>query len=181
MRVCSVTVNSINPDCCYQQQIVSICINYMDSAIKSRSCTNHGWHVFSSNKWFLSLSWHVETCKVSFLLWSSARFWEISPNSPLGARTWFNHVMVEVLSSFPDTTNEGWNVVLTILAMNVYHTWNLSRGPGFVLDPGRAPKRCGRQKIMVTGTFAATVSLSPGMHWCLLNFLYPVDWTRDNN
>ncbi len=34
-------------------------------------------------------------------------FESFSPNSSLGARTGFNHVTAEVLSSFPDTTNES--------------------------------------------------------------------------
>ncbi len=40
---------------------------------------------------------------------------------------------------------------------------------------------CGRQKFMVTWILAAIVFLPPGACWCLLNFLYPVDWTRDND
>ncbi len=94
-------VDSINPDCCYQWQIVSICINYTGGAIRTQSCSHDGWHVFSSDKWFLSLSRHVRTCKVGFLLWSPARFRKFSPNSSLIARARFNHVTAEVLSSLP--------------------------------------------------------------------------------
>ncbi len=182
MRVCSMTVVSINPDCCYQRQIVSIRINYTDGAIKTWSCSHDGWHVFSSNKQFLSLSHDMwKHARSAFFFEVLLDFESFSPNSSLGARAWFNHVTAEVLSSFPNTMNESWNAVLTILAVNVYHTWNSSRGPGFVLDPRRAPKRCGQQKVMVIWFLAAAVFLSPGARWCLLNFLYPVDWTHDNN
>ena len=111
-HVCSVTVDSINPDCCYQCQIVSIRINYKDGAIKSRSCKNNRWHVFSSNKRFLSLSWHVEMCNVSFPLWSSAQFENILRISPSTRRLnstmswlkllhppWTQRIKVEMLYS----------------------------------------------------------------------------------
>ncbi len=67
-RVCSVIVDSLNPDCRYQCQIVSIRINYKDGAIKSWGRKNNQWHVFSSNEQFLSLSHNMwKHARSSFL------------------------------------------------------------------------------------------------------------------
>ncbi len=43
--------------------------------------------------------------------------------------------------------------------------------------------RCGWQKFWWLGfsQFAVIVFLFPGSHWCLLDFLHPIDWTRDIN
>ncbi len=44
-------------------------------------------------------------------------------------------------------------------------------------------KHCGRQKFWRLGfsQFAVIVFLFPGSHWCLLDFLHPIDWTPDIN
>ncbi len=73
------------------------------------------------------------------------------------------------------TMSRGGNIVLTIFAVNVYHTWNSSKGPGFVLDPGRALKRCGRQNFMVTQILADDCSVfSLGL--IELMIIINVDW-----
>ncbi len=135
-------------------------------------------------QWTVSLS--LMTCGNMQGQLSSLKFgpiWKYSQNSSLDMKTEFNHVTVEALSSSLDTTNKSWNVILTILAVNVYHTWNSPRGPRFALDPGWAPKRCGRQKFWWLGfsQFAVIVFLFLGSYWCLLDFLHPIDWTRDIN
>ena len=129
--------------------------------------------VFKQQTVFLSLSRHVRTCKVSFSLWSSAQCWKFSENSSLDMETCCNHVTVGVLSSFPDVSNISWNVVLTILAMIVYHTWKLAERSWIRVGSWTSPQKMWTSENsddFKLSQFEAIVFLSPGSQWCSLDF-----------